>query len=154
MASLLKTLVDVPVGDGVHIKIAGAKGEKYVYKYTKYFRNAEGEPRNKAVAIGKYDSESGRMIPNSKYYEFFKIEPEMAETSVWDYGFAYAVQKCAEDMGLLDCLRKAFGENAMDILVAASYIMREGNAMDGIDDWLERTYFEGFTKILNDLIKF
>jgi len=149
VASLLKTLVDVPVGDGVHVKVAGAKGEKYVYKYTKYFRNAEGEPRNKAVAIGKFDQASGKMIPNGNYYDFFKIEPEMADTSVWDYGFAYLVGKCAENMGLFDCLKKAFGAKAMDILVAAAYMMREGNAMDGIDDWLERTYFENFTKTMN-----
>lgn len=149
MASLLKTLVDIPVGDGVHIKVAGAKGEKYIYKYTKYFRNVEGKPRNKAVVIGKLDPTSGKMVPNSNYYEFFNVEPEMVDTSVWDYGFAYLVRKCAKDIGLLGCLSVAFGAKAMDILVTAAYIMREGNAMDGIDDWLERTYFEGFTKILN-----
>lgn len=149
MASLRKTLIDIPVGDGVHVKVAGAKGEKYVYKYTKYFRNAEGKPRNKSVSIGKLDPTSGKMVPNGNYYEFFNVEPEMVDTSVWDYGFAYLVRKCAKDMGLLECLTDAFNAKAIDILVAAAYIMREGNAMDGIDDWLERTYFEGFTKMLN-----
>ena len=149
MHSLHKTLIDVPVGDGVHVKAAGAKSEKYVYKYTKYFRNADRKARNKAVMIGKLDEASGKMVPNSNYYEFFNVAPEMADTSVWDYGFAYLVRKCSEDMGLLKCLTEAFGEKAMDILVAAAYIMREGNAMDGIDDWLERSYFEGFAKILN-----
>ena len=52
MFILQKKLVEVPVGDGVHVKVAGAKSEKYVYKYTKYFRNADGKPRNKAVLIG------------------------------------------------------------------------------------------------------
>jgi transposase len=149
MAIVNKTLVDIPVSDGVHVKVAGAKNEKYVYKYTKYFRNAEGKPRNKAVMIGKLDNTSGKMAPNGNYYDLFNVEREMADNSVWDYGFAYLVKKCAEDMGILGCLDKAFGEKAMDILVAAAYIIREGNAMDGIDDWLERTYFENFTKILN-----
>ena len=149
MTNSHKILIDIPIGDGVHVKVAGAKSEKYVYKYTKYFRNSNGKPRNKAVLIGKLDSESGKMTPNSNYFDFFMVEPEMADTSVWDYGFAYIVRKCAEDMGLFKCLTEVFGEKAMDILVAAAYIMREGNAMDGIDDWLERTYFEGFTKILN-----
>jgi len=149
MLKLHKNLIDVPVGDGVHVKIAGAKNEKYVYKYTKYFRNAEGKPRNKAVLIGKLDPASGKMAPNSSYYGLFKVEPEMAATPVWDYGFAYLALKCAKDTGLLACLAEAFGAKAMDILVSAAYIMREGGAMDGIDDWLERTYFDGFTKILN-----
>jgi transposase len=149
MPNSSKVLIDVPVGEGVHIKVAGAKSEKYVYKYTKYFRNADGKPRNKAIMIGKLDPTNGKMTPNNNYYELFNVEPELADTSVWDYGFAYLVRKCSEDMGLLKCLTESFGAKSMDILVAAAYIMREGNAMDGIDDWLERTYFEGFTKILN-----
>ena len=39
MATYKDILVDVPSGDGVHVKTAGAKGEKYVYKYVEYFRN-------------------------------------------------------------------------------------------------------------------
>jgi hypothetical protein len=68
MVIVNKTLVDVPVRDGVHIKVAGAKNEKYVYKYTKYFRNADGKPRNKAIMIGKLDITSGKMSPNGNYY--------------------------------------------------------------------------------------
>ena len=68
-------LIDVPSGNGVHTKIAGAKGEKYVYKYTHYFRNAEGKPRNRAILIGKIDAETGKMKPNSNYYELFKLNP-------------------------------------------------------------------------------
>ena len=33
-----KTLVEIPDDEGVHVKLAGAKGEKYVYKHVKYFR--------------------------------------------------------------------------------------------------------------------
>jgi hypothetical protein len=99
--------------------------------------------------IGKLDPVSGKMTPNNNYFEFFNVEPEMIDTFVWDYGFSYLVQKCAKDMGIFNCLSEAFGSKAIDILVAAAYIMREGNAMDGIDDWLERTYFEGFTKTMN-----
>jgi hypothetical protein len=141
-------LVDLPHGDGVHIKIAGAKNEKYVCKYIQYFRNADGKPRNKAVVIGKYDPVHNQMRPNAKYFELYSIAPEFSDTEVYDFGFAYLVHKCAEDSGLLPCLSEAFGERAMDILVIAAYTLRESNAMDGIDDWLERTYFNGFDKIL------
>jgi transposase len=36
----------------------------------------------------------------------------------------------------------------MDIVVMASYIIREGSAMDGIDDWLERNYFPNYNRSL------
>jgi hypothetical protein len=149
MLNAHKILIDIPEGDGIHIKSAGAKSEKYVYKYTKYFRNADGKPRNRAVMVGKFDPTSGKMTPNGNYYELFSVKPEMADTYVWDFGFAYLVQKCAADMGIVECLGATFGEKATEILVTAAYILREGNAMDGIDDWLERTYFTGFTKMLN-----
>ena len=41
-----KVLVDIPHDEGVHIKVAGSKNERYVYKHVKYLRNAEGKPRN------------------------------------------------------------------------------------------------------------
>jgi transposase len=143
------SLIDVPSGDGVHTKIAGAKGEKYVYKYTQYFRNAEGKPRNRAILIGKLDAETGKMEPNSNYYELFKIALGMPDTAVWDYGYSYLVLKCCNDMGLTACLNEAFGVKAMDIIVAAAYIIREGSSMDAIDDWLERTLVPGYFKSLN-----
>ncbi len=37
-------LVPIPDDKGVHIKSAGAKGEKYVYKYIRFFWNSEGLP--------------------------------------------------------------------------------------------------------------
>ena len=142
-------LIDVPSGGGIHTKIAGAKGEKYVYKYTHYFRNAEGKPRNKAILIGKIDAETGKMKPNNNYYELFRVTPGMPDTAVWDYGYSYLALKCCNDMGLTDCLNKAFGSHAMDIIVSAAYIIREGSSMDAIDDWLERTLVPGYSKSLN-----
>lgn len=52
-------------------------------------------------------------------------------------------------MGLFKCLADAFGEiRTMDIIVMAAYIIREGSAMDGIDDWLERNYFPNYNRLL------
>ena len=144
-----KTLVDIPDGEGVHIKIAGAKSERYVYKHIKYFRNAEGKPRNKSKAIGKFDIDTGKMIPNANYFDLYNIDPTMPNIDVWDYGYSYLVLKVCREMGLLDCLKSAFGEQrAMDIIVMASYIIREGNAMDGIDDWQQRNYFANYSRLL------
>ena len=149
MAAYRGALVDIPEGGGVHIKVAGAKGEKYVYKYVKYFRNSEGKPRNRAKAIGKFDAESGKMYPNRNYFDMYNIDPDTPDIDVWDYGYSYLVLKACRDMGLLDCLDGAFGEQrAMDIVVMAAYIIREGGAMDGIDDWQQRNYFHGYKRQL------
>jgi transposase len=148
--SNIKTLVDIPTDDGVHVKTAGAKGEKYVYKHVKYYRDDNGKPRNKSKAIGKYDTDSGQMIPNSNYFELYNIDRTLPDVTVWDYGYSYIVLKSCRDMGLFDCLTNAFGEKrAMDIIVMAAYIIREGNAMDGIDDWQSRNYFPNYNRLLN-----
>ena len=148
MTTHKKSLVDIPDDDGVHTKKAGAKNEKYVYKYVKYYRNSAGKPRNQAKAIGKYDETTGKMYPNSNYYELYNLDPELSNVDVWDYGYSYLVLKICSDMGLLDCLINAFGNRAMDIVVMAAYIIREGGAMDGIDDWQQRNYFSGYKHLL------
>ena len=149
MASFQSSLISVPDEQGVHTKSAGVKGEKYVYKYVKYYRNADGNPRNKAKAIGKYDPTTGMMYPNSNYFELYHLEPTLHDISVWDYGYSYLAVKICSDIGLLECLAQTFGGRAMDIVVMAAYIIREGNAMDGIDDWLQRNYFPGYDHMLS-----
>ena len=149
MISYNKVLVDIPDDEGVHVKIAGSKGEKYVYKHVKYFRDSEGKPRNKSKAIGKFDVNSGKMLPNSNYFEMYQTDSSFPDASVYDYGYSYIVLKSCQDIGLLDCLVRAFGKKrAMDIIVMASYIIREGSAMDGIDDWLKNNYFPDYNRLL------
>ena len=148
MAQFGKLLVNIPDDVGVHTKSAGTKGEKYVYKYIKYFRNENGEPRNKALAIGKLDPVSGKMYPNSYYFELYNLEPSLLDISVWDYGYSYLVLKACHDTGLFNCLSEVFGEKAMDIIIMAAYIIREGNAMDGLEDWQQKNYFKGYNRIL------
>ena len=148
MASYKEPLVEIPDDKGIHIKSAGAKGEKYVYKYVKYFRNADGAPRNKAKAIGKLDPESGKMYPNNNYYDIYQLDPSLPDISVWDYGYTYLVLKVCHDSGLFDCLFQTFGDNAMDIVIMAAYMIREGNSMDGIDDWQQRNYFPGIDYLI------
>ena len=148
MAAYKDILVDVPSGEGVHIKSAGVKGEKYVYKYVEYFRNKDGQPRNKARAIGKLDGASGKMHPNSNYFELFRIDPTLPDVDIWDYGYTYIILEACSEIGLLDCLVNAFGTRTMDIIAMAAYIIREGGAMDGIDDWQQRNYLPNYKRLL------
>jgi len=148
MAKYEKSLVDIPDDKGVHVKSAGAKNERYVYKHVKYFRNNDGNPRNKSKAIGKYDPASGRMYPNGNYFEIYNIDATLPDITVWDYGYTYLVMKVCRDTGLMPCLNQIFGKQTMDIIIMASYIIREGGAMDAIDDWQERNYFPGINRLL------
>ena len=100
-----KRPVDIPDDEGVHVKTAGAKGEKYVYKHVKYFRDADGKPRNKSKAIGKFDVNSGKMLPNNNYFELYNIDSSLPDVTVWDYGYSYIVLKSCRDTGLSECLR-------------------------------------------------
>jgi len=142
MAIYGKTLIDIPDDKGVHVKTSGVKGEKYVYKYVKYFRNNEGKPRNKSKSIGKFDVATGKMFPNDNYFEIYQVDREIVDVNVWDYGYSFLILKVCRLMGLLDCLTDAFGKSkAMDIIIIAAYMIREGSAMDGVEDWQERNYF-------------
>ncbi len=149
MATYKQALVEVPDDKGVHIKSAGQRGEKYVYKYTSYFRNQEGQPRNRSKSIGKLDPASGKMYPNANYFDLYKLNPSLPEAYLYDYGYSYIILKVCRDLGLLDCLKKSFGERCMDIIVSAAYMIRQGNAMDGIDDWQARNYFPDYSRLLS-----
>lgn len=144
-----KELVNIPDDKGIVTKTAGKKGEKYVYKQTRFYRNDEGKPRNDAVVIGKLAPDRGKMYPNPKYFEIYNVHLEGTSTVVQDYGYTYLLMRCAQDIGLYECLKSAFGEYAMDIIVMAAYIIREGNSMDGIDDWQVRNKFSYYNKVLN-----
>ena len=74
-------------------------------------------------------------IPNDNYFELYHLEPSLPDVSVWDYGCSYLVIRVCRETGLLACISRVFGAHAMDIIVMAAYVIREGNAMDGIDDW-------------------
>lgn len=143
-----KTLVEVPDDTGVHIKSAGRKKEKYVYKHTKYYRNENGKPRNKSKLIGKLDDVSGKMYPNTNYFELYNVDIEFPDISIWDYGYSYLIMNVCHSTGLYECLSASFGKQAMEIIIMAAYIIREGNAMDAIDDWQQRNYFKDFNKQL------
>ncbi|MDR1050248.1 MAG: hypothetical protein LBP95_04050, partial [Deltaproteobacteria bacterium] len=116
MTTTVDMMVDIPDEKGVHVKSAGLKGEKYVYIYTSYFRNKDGDPRNRAKSIGKYDPASGKMYPNKYYYDYYGVNTPTGDVFIWDYGYSYLILKVCRDTGILDCLTDVFGDLAMDIV--------------------------------------
>ncbi len=133
-------LVPIPNDKGVHTKSAGAKGEKYVYKYVRYFRNQNGKPRNQAKMIGKVSSQSGMMIPNENYFALYHTNVSYPDLTVWDYGYTWLALYVCQSMGLTKILNHIFGERAEVILSMVCYILLEGNRMDGMPIWQERNY--------------
>lgn len=85
MNSSMQQLIQILVDKGVHIKSAGVKGEKYVYKYVKYFRNQDGQPRIKARSIDKISDKPGMMIPNGNYFQLYKASPFLADWQLLNY---------------------------------------------------------------------
>ena len=47
-------------------------GDKtYIYYATAVYRNEKGQPTADRVSIGRYDDETGMLIPNRNYYEIY-----------------------------------------------------------------------------------
>ncbi|MDR0751821.1 MAG: transposase, partial [Christensenellaceae bacterium] len=135
--------IPIPNDKGIHIKKAGYKLECFVYKYTDYFRNAEGKPRNSAICIGKVDSQTGLMIPNKNYYLTYECVNSLNLPNSFHFGYSFIVEKIAHDIGLDECLKIAFGENrANAIMKIAAFTILNGSAIYVIEEWLETTYFE------------
>ena len=44
----------------------------YIHYTIRAFRNEKGQPTNERVSIGKLDVETGKLIPNNRYYELFE----------------------------------------------------------------------------------
>jgi hypothetical protein len=86
--------------------------------------------------------------PPGKYYAMFNVAPDMPDISVWSYGYTYLAQKSYRDMGLWDCLQETFGSQTDEIVAVALFMIRKGNAVDGIDDWQEQKLIPGLRKSL------
>jgi hypothetical protein len=146
-------LVDIPADKNIHTKKAGVKGDKYVYIYARYFRDEDSKPRNKATRRKLLADSTHKLKKCShKYFDIYNIEPTFADDTIWDYGYSYLVTKSCHDIGLFDCLFQTFGSLAEDLIVMAAYIIRNGNAMDGLDDWQCRKYFPDCARLLTSRV--
>ena len=66
--------VKVPVPE--HGAVKRRMGDKiYLYYATAVYRNEKGQPTCDRVSIGRYDEETGMLIPNRNYYEIYLKQP-------------------------------------------------------------------------------
>lgn len=104
---------------------------QYVYLYTKFYRNAEGKSRNKAVNIGRYDADNDMLVPNDKYYELFGGEVSIEFNDFSSVGYTAVVDKAVKNLELDTILEDD------DIINTAAYAIREGSTMSYIDDYMD-----------------
>ena len=110
----------------------------YVQHTVRAYRNSRGKPTSDRVSIGKLDPESGKMIPNRRYYDLFgEQERVLGFHTVKKSGSFAAFSGIAEQLGLTKLIQKHFGEHAKDILTVAHYMLCEGNIMYYLADWQE-----------------
>ena len=134
--------------------IVRGKGKyRYVYKVLTTFRNDKGQPTNTRSAIGKLDEESGMLIPNDNYWEYFgntTTETELIisnEAQLFDVrsiGATFLIGKILESLGVTGILMNTFGASkASAIITAIIYMVCRGNVFEYISDWHEsHTYTE------------
>ena len=134
MALDMSVRVDVPE-HSVMVK----NGDKTYVQYTiRAYRNSKGKPTSERVSIGKLDVESGKLIPNRRYYELFQEkEQAIGFHTVQKTGTYAAFSGVSKRLGLTKLVRKHFGDRADDILTAAHYMLCEGNVMYYLPDWQE-----------------
>lgn len=117
------------------VKVPNGKNV-YIHYTLRAYRNAKGQPTSERVSIGKLDPETGKLIPNTRYYEIFeKKAPLPMPEYVRDYGVFAAFRGIVEELGIDKLLQKHFPEKANAILTVAQYMLCEGNVMYYLPDW-------------------
>ena len=150
-------------------------GCTYIYYNAFSFMNKYGNPTSKQVAIGKLDVETGDLIPNSNYFEFFPdnkpdILPKTNQSQkkkakshshissidsfspvqIKSCGIPLAMMAVAEQTGLLNVLQKCFPKKWERLLATAFYMVSKGNVMSYISDWFEENKID-FAKPMNNV---
>ena len=68
------------------------------------------------VSIGKYDSETGMLIPNRSYYEVYLKTSQPITKAIFDYGVYCAFSGIVKKLGIDSELKRYFPENYKEIL--------------------------------------
>jgi len=136
-----KVLVGLP---SKGIVVARTGDYPYVYHVTKTYRNEKGCPTNSKRSIGKLDKATGKLIPNNTYYEFYGDHHEVARFvtagEIHEAGVMFLTHWMFSRLGIDRMLSCSFDNDKGEaIQLIASYMLREGNVMNYLDDFCERS---------------
>ena len=99
-------------------------GDKvYVYYAPAVSPNKKGQPTSDRVSIGRFDSETGMLIPNRNYYEVYLKTDQPVTKAVFDYGVYYAFAGTVKRLGIEKALNRYFPEHYKEILTIAQYML-------------------------------
>ncbi|MDR1658650.1 MAG: transposase [Deltaproteobacteria bacterium] len=112
-----------------------------VYKVTRSYRNEKGQPTNDRVNIGKLDLETGKLIPNAKYWEYYGpslVELEILPTynSIRSFGTEFLVEHIMSSLGINETLDACLEDSSL-VKTAALYMTARGNVFEGVLDYCE-----------------
>lgn len=125
---------------------------KYVYVYTKFYRNENGKSRNISKCIGKVDSESGKLIPNDYYFIHYNVSNPI-ESDIYNIGYTMVVEECFKKTDLENILCKHFGYDlTTKIKVLATYISLGNISMSYVDDFMKKHYCKGIDELITSQV--
>jgi len=130
-------------------------GTVYAYHTVRAYRNKRGQPTSEVVAIGKKDTVTGKLIPNSRYFEIYQRttppkQPEQSPSRIQNCGNIAALEEIAKQTGLSAVLKMCFPQKWEQMMACASYMVCEGNVMMYIDNWFDETRVN-FSNRLDDI---
>jgi transposase len=138
--------IKVPLPDK-EVIVRGTGKYRYVYKVLTTFRNEKGQPSNTRAAIGRLDEESGMLIPNDSYWEYFGdavFAPGLTMTDpgrpfeVRSIGATFLVGRILESLGVAGILESVFGKGkASAVATAVIYMVCRGNVFEHVSGWHE-----------------
>lgn len=129
------------------------KGHYYIYSYLYPEYASVDSPRQ--IYIGRLDEERNKLIPNDRYFSFFrrtfadceKIVAEVAFTlsqlkKICSIGLTLAVERLFDESGLGAIIDEVFDSNTARALRSLTgYYLAEGSVMSNLDDFA-KTHFD------------
>ena len=126
------------------------KGKIYVYEATAIWNAQKQRSEQKRIYIGTKDPETGKFIPNKKYYQLHGDEtpeqkndtfpPPVKVLTSHAYGNISVMQHAADITGLSDTLKQCFPEQWENILSCAMHSCSENEALYLCEPWAKDSY--------------
>jgi hypothetical protein len=119
-----------------------------VYHVLEHYRTESGSARSRRVCIGKRDQETGKLIPNVKYYELYRPtdndETVVTYASTRSIGVSFLIGAIMDQLGLKEILDECLGgERSERVQTAALYMVARNNVFDDVLGYCgEYTLFE------------
>ena len=139
---LVASIVRQKVGDKI-----------YLYESVSY-RNAEGQPRNRRVLIGKVDPATGQPVykpedvarmtaagvpvAGAASLTTFTAD-EIRRSSVVEFGAMYLLEHIAQQIGLQEALQRAVPNLSAEIFLLACYLVTAGDPFLYCEEWVSKT---------------